>query len=85
MDVACVPIGGSLSPTHASELIAQLDPRIVVPMPVCEEESACEEAMARFFHEMGAAPGPAVAKLTVTPSSLPAETTTVVLESRGKI
>jgi L-ascorbate metabolism protein UlaG (beta-lactamase superfamily) len=36
VDIACVPIGGNLSATRAAELIAQLDPKIVVPMPVCE-------------------------------------------------
>jgi L-ascorbate metabolism protein UlaG (beta-lactamase superfamily) len=84
VDVACVPIGGALSATRAAELIAQLDPRIVVPMPVCEDEAACEEALATFFHEMGGAAGAAVPKLSITPSSLPSETTTVLLESRGK-
>ena len=51
---------------------------------MCEDESACEDALATFFHEMGGAAGPAVAKLSVTPTSLPAETTTVRLEARGK-
>ena len=83
VEVACVPIGGHLSPTRAAELIAQLDPRIVVPMPLCEDEAACAEALDKFFHEMGAQPQ-AQAKLQVTPSSLPSETTTVLLESRGK-
>ena len=84
VDVACVPVGGALSATRAAELIAQLDPRIVVPMPVCDEEADCAEALARFFHEVGAAAGGAMAKLSVTQSSLPVETTTVLLESRGK-
>lgn len=85
VDVACVPVGGALSAPHAAELIAQLDPRIVVPMPVCEDEAACEEALARFFHELGGEPGAPVPRLSVTPSSLPTETTTVRLESRGKV
>ena len=85
IDVACIPIGGSLSATRAAELIAQLDPRIVVPMPVCEDEAACEEALAKFVHEMGGTASPPQAKLTITISSLPAETTTVRLESRGKV
>jgi L-ascorbate metabolism protein UlaG (beta-lactamase superfamily) len=83
IDIACVPVGGVLSATKAAGLIAQLDPRIVVAMPVCEEESDCAEALAKFFHEMGSQPA-TQPKLSVTASSLPAETTTVLLESRGK-
>jgi hypothetical protein len=84
VDVACVPVGGALTATRAAELIAQLDPRIVVPMPVCEDEKACEEALRIFFHEMGGAAGPPAARLAILPSSLPTETTTVLLEARGK-
>lgn len=84
VDVACIPIGGALSATRAAELITQLDPRIVVPMPVCEDEAGCEDALATFFHEMGGVAGPAVSKLAVTPSSLPSEMTTVLLEARGR-
>ena len=83
VDIACVPIGGALTATKAAALIAQLDPRIVVPMPVCEDEAECDDAMKRFFHEMGAEPA-VQAKLAVTASGLPTETTTVLLESRGK-
>jgi L-ascorbate metabolism protein UlaG (beta-lactamase superfamily) len=83
VDIVCVPLGGALTPASAAELVAQLDPRIVVPMPVCEEEADCEEALAKFFHEMGAEPV-TQPKLSVTATSLPAETTTVLLESRGK-
>jgi L-ascorbate metabolism protein UlaG (beta-lactamase superfamily) len=82
--VVCVPVGGALSATGAAALVAQLDPRIVVPMPVCEVEADCEEAVRRFLHEMGAEPS-VQPRLSVTQSSLPAETTTVLLESRGKV
>ena len=83
VDIACVPIGGSLSATKAAELVAQLDPRIVVAMPLDEDAPDTLEAIAKFFHEMGseATPQP---KLSVTISGLPAETTAVLLESRGK-
>ncbi len=84
VDVACVPIGGQLTATRAAELIAQLDPKIVVPMPVCEDEAACDVALGKFLHEMGGTPVPAQPKLSITPSTVPIETTTVVLESRGK-
>jgi L-ascorbate metabolism protein UlaG (beta-lactamase superfamily) len=84
VDVACIPIGGSLSANRAAELIAQLDPKLVVPMPVCEDESVCEEAVAKFLHEMGGTATTTQPKLTITISSLPSETTTIRLESRGK-
>jgi L-ascorbate metabolism protein UlaG (beta-lactamase superfamily) len=83
VDIACVPIGGALSATTAAALVAQLDPKIVVPMPVCEDEAACDDAMSKFLHEMGAEPT-VQAKLSVTASGLPSETTTVLLESRGR-
>ena len=84
VDVCCVPVGGALSATKAAELVAQLDARVIVPMPVCEDDQA-GEALARFLHEMGITatltPAP---KLSMMPSSLPAEVSTIVLESRGK-
>ncbi len=83
VDIACVPLGGALSPSQAAAVIAQLDPRIVVPMPICDDDVECAEALKRFFHEMGAEPV-TQPKVSVTATSLPAETTTVLLESRGK-
>jgi L-ascorbate metabolism protein UlaG (beta-lactamase superfamily) len=83
VDIACVPLGGTLSPSQAAAVVAQLDPRIVVPMPVCDDDADCAEALKRFFHEMGAEPV-TQPKLAVTASSLPSETTTVLLEARGK-
>jgi L-ascorbate metabolism protein UlaG (beta-lactamase superfamily) len=83
VDIACVPIGGSLTPTRAAELMAQLGPKIVVPMPICDDEADCRDALAKFFHEMGSEPV-TQPKLSVTPTTLPDETTTVLLESRGK-
>ncbi len=83
VDIACVPIGGALSATKAAELVAQLDPKIVVAMPVCPDERDCHDALQKFFHEMGDEPE-AQPKLTVSISTLPAETTTVLLEARGR-
>ncbi|HEY8632827.1 MAG TPA: MBL fold metallo-hydrolase [Candidatus Limnocylindrales bacterium] len=84
VDIACIPIGGALTPQKAAELIAQLDPKIVVAMPLDDESVEVGEALAKFFHEMGGEPA-TQPKLSVTISSLPAETTTVLLESRGKV
>jgi L-ascorbate metabolism protein UlaG (beta-lactamase superfamily) len=83
VDIACVPVGGALTATRAAELIAQLDPKIVVAMPICEREEDCAEALAKFFHEMGGDPAPQ-AKLSVSISTLPDEVTAVLLEARGK-
>lgn len=82
VDIACVPLGGTLTPARAAALVAQLDPRIVVPMPLCDDEADCAEVLKRFFHEMGTEPT-TQPKLSVTLSSLPAEVTTVMLESRS--
>jgi L-ascorbate metabolism protein UlaG (beta-lactamase superfamily) len=84
VEVACIPIGGALSATKAAALIAQLDPKIVVPMTVCEDDAECEEALAKFLHEMGAE-RVVQPRLSVMPSSLPPETTTVLLEPRGRL
>jgi L-ascorbate metabolism protein UlaG (beta-lactamase superfamily) len=84
VDIACVPVGGALSATRTAELIAQLDPKIVVAMPVCEREADCAEALGKFFHEMGGEPAPQP-KLSVSISTLPPEVSTVLLESRGKV
>ena len=84
VEVVCVPIGGALTAATAAALVAQLDPKIVIPMPVCEDEAACDDAVKLFLHEMGAEPL-TQPKLSIMPSSLPAETTTVLLESRGKV
>jgi L-ascorbate metabolism protein UlaG (beta-lactamase superfamily) len=83
VDVACVPVGGSLNATKTAELIAQLDPKLVIAMPVCADDAACADALEKFFHEVGGDPTPQP-KLSVSISTLPAETTTVLLESRGK-
>jgi L-ascorbate metabolism protein UlaG (beta-lactamase superfamily) len=85
VDVACIPVGGTLSATKAAELVAQLDAKVVVPMLVCEDADS-DEALAKFLHEMGVSTAPAPqSKLALMPSSLPAEVTTVLLEQRGKV
>jgi L-ascorbate metabolism protein UlaG (beta-lactamase superfamily) len=85
VDVACVAIGGALPPNKAAELVAQLDAKVVVPMPVCDDSDAAE-ALAKFLHEMGVSAPPAPqSKLALMPSSIPTELTTVLLEQRGKL
>ena len=81
--VACVPIGGALSGARAAELVAQLDAKLVVPMPLEANGKGASE-LQRFLHEMSVQHSEPVAKLSVTISSLPQETTVVVLETRGR-
>jgi L-ascorbate metabolism protein UlaG (beta-lactamase superfamily) len=83
VDIACVPVGGSLSPARAAELVAQLGAKLVVPMPL-DSNGAGSEPLARFLHEMSMQHGEPVAKLSVSISSLPQETTVVLLEARAR-
>jgi hypothetical protein len=82
VDVACVPVGGSLPAARAAELVAQLDAKLIVPMPLQADGGA--EELGRFLHEMSAQHGEPVPKLSVTISSLPQETTVVLLEARAR-
>ncbi len=82
-DVVCVPIGGSLPAARVAELVAQLDANLVVPMPVDGSREAADE-LGRFLHEMSVTKSDPVPKLTVSVSSLPTETTVVLLEPRGR-
>ena len=83
VDVACVAIGGALTAARAAELVAQLDAKMIVPMPL-DGAATKDGELSKFMHEMsvqgGGEPAP---KLSVTASSLPAETTVVLLEPRG--
>ncbi len=83
VEVACVPVGSTLSPAQAAELVAQLDAKLVVPMPMGSDATS-RPALERFLHEMSVQDPTPVARLTVTISTVPSETTVVVLESRTK-
>jgi L-ascorbate metabolism protein UlaG (beta-lactamase superfamily) len=83
VQVACVPIGGALSPARAAELVAGLDANLVVPMPLGDEEQRAH-ALERFLKEMSVTDPQAVGRLTVSISTVPQETTVVVLEARPR-
>src|SRR3954463_4054047 len=69
IDIACVPVGGALSPQKAAELIAQLDPRIVVPLPLHGVSAETRAMLASLYNEMGGEPA-VQPKLSVTISGL---------------
>ncbi len=82
VDVVCVPVGGSLAAARAAELVAQLDAKMIVPMPMDGEVGIAE--LDKFLHEMSVPKGDPQPKLQVTGSSLPPETTVTVLDPRGR-
>jgi len=83
-DVVCVPIGSALTAAKAAEVATQVDARLIVPMLVGDGEAA-RGALDRFMHEMSVQHATPVPKLSVTISTVPSETTVVVLESRAKV
>ena len=83
VEVICVPVGGSLPAAKAAELVAQLDANLIVPMPLDSSGAGAAE-LSKFAHEMSVQHGDPVPKLSVTHSSLPTETTVVLLEPRGR-
>ena len=83
VDVACVTVGGALTAARAAELVAQLDAKMIVPMPMDGAEKPDGE-LSRFLREMSVQQAEPAPKLAVTSSSLPAETTVVQLASRQR-
>jgi L-ascorbate metabolism protein UlaG (beta-lactamase superfamily) len=84
-DVLLIPIGGehTINVTQAAEIISQVEPRVVIPMHYRPGSSDVPGPLGKFCREMGAETLNAQPKLTVTRSSLPAETQVVVLTPRS--
>lgn len=85
IDVLLVPVGGggALGPVEAAEVVSQLDPSLVVPMHFgVDGTGGSLEPVDLFCREMGSKEFTPEQKLTVTKSSLPAETRVVVLQSK---
>ncbi len=90
-DVLLIPVGGgnALNAERAAEVIAQLEPKIVIPMHYATPaykggpDEPPLEGVERFCREMGVEPPEPVAKLNVTPATLPAVTQIVLLTYRG--
>jgi L-ascorbate metabolism protein UlaG (beta-lactamase superfamily) len=87
IDVLLVPAGGgvTISPAEAAEVVAQVSPRIVIPMHYAVDGFSSDlGGPDKFLHEMGAAEAARQPKASVTPSNLPEETQVVLLEPRGR-
>jgi len=83
-DIVCVPIGSALTAAKAAAVATQVDARLIVPMLVGDGEAA-RGALDRFMHEMSVSHPTPVPRLSVTISTVPAETTVVILESRSRV
>lgn len=81
VQVALVPLGGALTTARAVELITGLGANLVVPMPMGDEPGP---ALERFLKEMSVTDPQPVQRLTVSISTVPQETTVVVLEARPR-
>jgi L-ascorbate metabolism protein UlaG (beta-lactamase superfamily) len=87
VDVLLVPVGGNftISPAEAAEVVAQVSPKIVIPMHFATDGGSSDlMGPERFIHEMGIAAPAAQPKAVVHASTLPDETQVVRLEARGR-
>jgi L-ascorbate metabolism protein UlaG (beta-lactamase superfamily) len=78
VDVLFVPVGGgeTIGPAEASNVIAQIEPRVVVPIHYATSQLSFEYELApldNFTHEMGLKEIVTEEKLSVTSSNLPPE------------
>ncbi|MCX6016879.1 MAG: MBL fold metallo-hydrolase [Chloroflexales bacterium] len=78
IDVLFIPVGGneSLTASEAVAVIAQLEPRIVIPMHYAGEQAIIDQpldSIDKFLNEMGIREPVYEDKLSVTSTSLPAE------------
>lgn len=87
VDILLIPVGGhfTISAKVAAEVVAQIEPTIVIPMHYQRAGLAADLAkeltpVADFLKEMGAEGVTAEAKLTTSKDKLPENTTVVVLE-----
>lgn len=86
IDVLLVPAGGgrALGPTAAAEVVAQLEPSIVIPMNFRGDGQQNLEPVDLFCREMGVKEFVPVPKLTVTRGSLDTTVRVVVLENQAR-
>lgn len=81
-DILLIPVGGvyTIDAKDASEVVAQLEPRIIIPMHYLTEGLKFElDPVEKFLKEMGAENVEVVPKLTITKDKLPDEPQVVVL------
>lgn len=89
VDVLLVPVGGknTINAAQATEVISQVDPRVVIPMhyATAATEGKVEglDPLEKFCREMGVEAVEPQPKLAVTRGTLPAEPQVITLSYRG--
>jgi L-ascorbate metabolism protein UlaG (beta-lactamase superfamily) len=84
-DMLLVPIGGqhTINAAQAAEVISQVEPHIVIPMHYSPPTGDAPNALDKFCREMGIEAINPQPKLSITRSTLPAETQVVILSIRS--
>jgi L-ascorbate metabolism protein UlaG (beta-lactamase superfamily) len=85
-DVLLVPVGGNctINATQAAAVVAQVEPKLIVPMHYATQETRGQLALDevnRFCKELGATEAAPRSRLSITPSSLPSEPTVMLMEA----
>lgn len=86
IDMLLVPVGGvyTVDAEKATEIIAQLEPSIVIPMHYQIEGLKFQLApVSDFLKEMGKEEIQPISKLSITREKLPSETQVIVLEKQA--
>jgi L-ascorbate metabolism protein UlaG (beta-lactamase superfamily) len=84
-DMLLVPIGGqhTINAAQAAEVISQVEPHIVIPMHYSPPTGDAPNPLDKFCREMGIEAINPQPKLSMTRSTLPAETQVVILSIRS--
>jgi len=88
-DVLLVPVGGgnALDAERAVEVIAQIEPRLIVPMhyatPAYKPNGSVLDPVDKFCREMGVEVAEPQPKVVITRATLPTEPTVMLLTYRG--
>jgi L-ascorbate metabolism protein UlaG (beta-lactamase superfamily) len=85
VDILLTPVGGhhTIDAAAAAEVVSLLEPKIVIPMHYRTDlEKADLDPLDPFLKQMGLSEVAPQARLSVTQSSLPAQTQVIVLDAR---
>jgi L-ascorbate metabolism protein UlaG (beta-lactamase superfamily) len=87
-DVLFVPVGGNctINATQAAAIVAQVEPKLIVPMHYATEETRGRfplDEVDRFCKELGATEAAPRSRLSITSTTLPGEPTVVLMTPRA--